>query len=473
MVTQLVLAVGLLQATADNDPAPFSLAKPPAMVERLLAGEKLSKDDAAAAQKDCLRPYFPLLVMRDVGLGKGPAREVFAGYYLARHKDRRERWVKEGRFDLLADSMVVTARGDTDLTNQFAGEWAVILPDLVGDKAKGVVRDKLGAKHPRLKEVDDRFGVLATTTVEPLGRILARPRYDHTPAAPVVSFNCYASGETPDRAIDIQQPLAQGATFSDRLVLNGSDTSASLHLVGGDIVYHRPAWARGDQWHQFRNELAVVNGSVVCEELVTSVLIADGDVTLHTPWRTASAVVIARGDIRTAADSKALPTSNSLFVAGGKITSKWLLGAPSAAHPVGMLLAGGGLELDEEKRLKKQDPNRQTALVLDGVEPADLGVRWFELGDVGLEVAADLWTVQVKAVADKSPFRGHLKPKDVLLEINTVPVGSTHGVRHALRRAYSLGFAVVTFERAGKVQWKMIPIDDLMDTPPPKKDDKK
>ena len=456
MFPYLLLAVAPL-VPAGGDDAPFSLAKPPTDVERLVArlhsGEKLSNEEAEAAKRDCFRPYFPLLVMRDVGLREGTARTVFVDYYLARHKERRDGWAKDGRLDLIAESQVVCARGDDSLAPQFAAEWALILTDLIDKRAAAVVRGKVKGGAAHLAKADDRFELLNAQVVKSLGKLLKDRRFEKTAAAPVVSFGRFKPGQTPDGVIDFKDVFGNAACFADLVeFVYKSDHAGELHVVSGDVWIDRKSAESGGLQEYF-NTLFVANGSVDCGKLQSSVIIADGDVHLQPIWVSSSYVVIARGDI--SADDR-LGYDGSLLAAGGTITGKQLSGA-------GMLLAKGGLLLSNEKESKEADPNREKGVILDGVGPAELGIRWFELADVGLEVAADGKAAMVKAVAEKSPFRGHLRPKDVLKEVNAVPVTTPDAARRALRRAYILGFAVVTYERDGKAASRLVPIDDLLD----------
>lgn len=465
MLPSLMLALAPL-VTAGGDELPFSLAKLPADVERLVArlhsAERLSKDEAEVAKRDCFRPYFPLLVLKDVGLKEGTARTVFVDFYLARHKERRDGWAKAGRLDLIIESQVVCARGDDGLGPTFAAEWTEVLTDLVNKKAAGVVKAKVKGNKERQTDVDDRFTSMDEFVVRTLGKRLGNGRFDHIAAAPVVSFDRFKPGQTPDGVIDIKNGFGNAACFADRIEFVSTHHVSSLFVAAGEMWIDRSDRLQG-LGHDHSLSAVVTNGSADCGQLQQTLVIADGDIHLHDGLH-GPYIAIARGDIHT---EGRLTTTSSLLVAGGKIAGKKLV-ATRHGYPVGMLLAKGSLELADEKESKMPDPNREKGVILDGVGPADLGVRWFELADMGLEVVADGKTAVVKAVAEKSPFHKHLQAKDVLREINAVAVATPDAARRALRRAYILGFAVVTFEREGKTASKLVPIDDLTGADPKK-----
>jgi S1-C subfamily serine protease len=111
---------------------------------------------------------------------------------------------------------------------------------------------------------------------------------------------------------------------------------------------------------------------------------------------------------------------------------------------------------------EKKHADGKVGSQLAGVGPSDLGIRWFELADVGLEVIADGKTAVVKRVAEKSPFAGKLEAKDVLTAINGTKVTTPDECRRALRRAVVLGYAVLDVQRDGKAVNRLVRVADVL-----------
>ncbi len=438
--------------------APLSLSKPPAKIERLLhrlaSGEPLSKNDAETAERDCFRPYFPLLVMNEIGLQKGQARELLVDFYLARHKARRDSWLKEGRLDLLAESMVVIARGDSSYANPFAGEWSSVIADFIQKKSPTLLKSKIGENAKiQIVDMEKRLQTLNSNLVEPLTKTFDNAQFKVTASAPLITFQRHLNNKAPQGNLDLQGPGLSTAILGDRLEIGGGTQQDGTFNILSEYIRIDTVPGKNVKYAKnYFSSLFVSNGEVDCGKLERTIVIAEGNVSLNPYSINDSSIVITRGNI---CIDKTIYSIPPMLVAGGKIFAKKLSGK-------GILLSKGGLELSDETESKEPDPGRDQCLILDGVGPGDFGIRWFELIDVGLEIVAEGKTAVVKTVAEKSPFKDRLLAKDKLVSINAVPVATPDAVRRVLRRAVILGFAVVTFERDGKEITRMINLDDVL-----------
>ncbi len=462
MTATLLALAALLRSPMDEEfAAPISLSEMPAKVERLMHRLRIDDDlipeEIAAGNKDCCRPYFPLMVMDDVGLKRSQGRTFFVNFYAPRHRERSPVWRKAGRLDLIAESMVVVARGDTAFGDDFAKEWSPIIEELLRNKSPAVVKSKLGDKdRERWSGAEKRFELLEKYTVKKLLGMLSEPKFEKIAAGKLITFARHPMNRAPYGNLDLWALGWNTALFADRLELGGSgffERSVNIH---SECV--RIDMAQDGKYKYSKNyfhSLFVSNGDVECGNLENTFILAEGDVVFNPFTMSSNSIVIAGGNITI--DKKA--SIPSFLVAGGKIIAKALT---HEDNQVKFLLSKGGLELSDETESKKPDPGREQCLILDGVGPSDFGIRWFELNDVGLEIVAEGKSAIVKAVGEKSPFKDRLLPKDKLISINAVPVATPDAVRRVLRRAVILGFAVVTFERDGKEITRLMHLDDLL-----------
>ncbi|MCI0701199.1 MAG: PDZ domain-containing protein, partial [Planctomycetia bacterium] len=165
-----------------------------------------------------------------------------------------------------------------------------------------------------------------------------------------------------------------------------------------------------------------------------SVVFANGDVTARTVM--ISVVVVCDGDVAIAEEY----ISRSLIVARGNITAKW-------AGKI-VLMAGGKIEVENKDDIKGKNNN----IVLEN-KPNMLGITFFELSTVGLEVKTADKLVQVKAVTAGKPCeKAGVKVGDAILEVNGKKPTDAESLRRLLRDNLAIGDATVKLKRADKTE---------------------
>ena len=160
-----------------------------------------------------------------------------------------------------------------------------------------------------------------------------------------------------------------------------------------------------------------------------SVVFANGDVAARTNMN--SVVIVCDGDV-TSAEGQ---ITSSVVVARGNITAK------SAATVV--VMAGGKVALENKDALKRKGFG-----VISENAPNTLGIKFFELSSVGLEVKAADKAVTVEKVAAKSEAeKAGVKAGDVILEVGEKKPADAESLRRLLRDALAVGDATVKVKR--------------------------
>jgi membrane-associated protease RseP (regulator of RpoE activity) len=168
-----------------------------------------------------------------------------------------------------------------------------------------------------------------------------------------------------------------------------------------------------------------------------SVVLANGDVTARTAMD--ESVIICDGDVNLTDNHVA----TSLIVARGNITIKG-----SVTRSV--LMAGGKVTLGE-----KPDDNGIPAhfTVIKEKEPNTLGVVFFELSAIGVEVKLADSAVRVTAVTEGKPFaKAGIRAGDTISEVNGKKPDSAESLRRVLRDALAVGEATVILHRGEKTE---------------------
>jgi membrane-associated protease RseP (regulator of RpoE activity) len=178
--------------------------------------------------------------------------------------------------------------------------------------------------------------------------------------------------------------------------------------------------------------LILSRGGVQAETgIASSLIFANGDVTARTVMN--SVVMICDGDVRVARDH----ISRSLIVARGNIT------APAASTSV--LMAGGKVALANGNKPPKRVISRN--IVHEG-KANTLGVTFFELSAVGLEVKAANHAVSVaKVVAKSAAAQAGLRAGDLILKVGGKGPTDAESLRRLLRDALAVGDAAVKLRR--------------------------
>jgi PDZ domain len=184
--------------------------------------------------------------------------------------------------------------------------------------------------------------------------------------------------------------------------------------------------------------LIVSRGSVLTERgILASVVFANGNVTAQTIMQ--SAVIVCDGDV-TITDRH---ISTSLIVARGNISSKE--GANTS-----VLMAGGKVTLQNQDRGLTKGKHYN---VIKENEPNTLGILFFELQAVGVEVNVAEGAVKVAAIADGKAFaKADIRKDDIVTAVNGKKPDSAESLRRLLRDALALGDATVTLRRGDKIE---------------------
>jgi hypothetical protein len=230
--------------------------------------------------------------------------------------------------------------------------------------------------------------------------------------------------------------------------------SISPQFTRLDVLYHRPDRKKQNPPRLNQPEAiqspGVVDPSSICDSLIISrgnvqtefgimysVVLANGDVTARTVM--SNIVIVCDGDVNLTDNH----VTASLIVARGNITIKG-----TAVRSV--LMAGGKVKLGE-KPSDNGIPEHFT--VIKENEPNTLGVVFFELTTVGVEVKVADNAVRVSTVAEGKPFaKAGIRTGDTITEVNGKKPDSAESLRRLLRDALALGDATVTLRRGEKTE---------------------
>lgn len=202
--------------------------------------------------------------------------------------------------------------------------------------------------------------------------------------------------------------------------------------------------------------LILSRGSVQSDAIQHSVVFANGDVTAKNV--AISNVVVCDGDVTVIEKF----ISQSVIVARGNITAK-------EGHSNIVLMAGGKITLEnKDDVIKSMNAQPKPGEGIDGVEAAEramnfylvaenkpntLGVVFFELSTVGVEVKVADKAVWVNAVTKGNPCeKAGLKVGDTILDVNGKAPTDAESLRRLLRDALAVGDATVKMKRRDKTE---------------------
>jgi hypothetical protein len=217
-----------------------------------------------------------------------------------------------------------------------------------------------------------------------------------------------------------------------------------------DVVYDSPDPRNEQPWSLYRSEAVQAPGVMSPAGIANSIIVSRGGVGTRSAVQ--ASVVLANGDVtaRTGVygavivcDGDVTVTENHLtrcvVVARGKITA-------AGRADTCVLAAGGEVTLVEKRPTAGERFN-----VIKENEPNPLGVTFFELSAVGVEVKAAGGVVEVAAVAAGKPFAAAgARAGDVVAAVNGRRPDGAEGLRRLLRDALAVGAAAVTMTRDGK-----------------------
>ncbi len=424
--------------------APRSADAPPMAVAALLHGIEAGRYSAGECRElfavPSVRPYLALAVLGESPSRSKPLLRAHADYYTTRYEDLLRKWGKAGRFDLMAEAIVVIARGNPSFAETGCAELRDAIAHLLENRLPAAVKKE--AIH--VKGVDaDGAAKLATDAgtglLAEFQKDFARPTFPTTRAGHTLRFD------------DKRNPLpgnSRTACLADVIEIDtGNDHNTNFYCTRSDFAV-LANWNSGQRFcHTFivaNGRAGLSNGGLSDQgDLQYSVVIADGDVNLPDNRYHTHSLVVSRGDIMT---HRALHGERCLFIAGGRIK-----GSAPGKLTNSLLLATKEIDLGDEKK--------EAGVRVTGPTPAALGIRWFETNDVGVELAITDGQLVVKEVTERSAFVGHLVTGDKLLRINGKGVTTADDCRRALRQALILGFAFVDVRGTTGAQYKFVPLD--------------
>ncbi|QJW94359.1 PDZ domain-containing protein [Frigoriglobus tundricola] len=181
--------------------------------------------------------------------------------------------------------------------------------------------------------------------------------------------------------------------------------------------------------------LVLATGDVTSEFAINdSVVICDGDVRVN--GKVTKSLIIARGSISIKGDVRAST------LAAGKIVRHGTIPAPPILSP--------GITPDDREgdKFKLADFEQNIRVEVKEKQINPLGVAFFELRQIGLDVKAADGTVQVMGVAPgKSCEDAGLKVGDVILDVGGKKPADAESLRWLLRDALAVGDAAVKVRR--------------------------
>ena len=462
MFTAAVFLCGVVAHDAVTFPATApQLPLPPTVASVLRTLNDLRSAEAARLfDRPRVRPF-----LLDAVLGTDPPtgkdfREAYALHLADLNAGRVARWKKAGRIDLFAEAGVVGTRSRSATADPFVIELHDLVREVVGERLPATLAKKLAGGEKEAKGVMEGLA-----GHQRLGFLNDFPKFgsvkdeDPPASAGTLKYGGVALGTPPQwkgGELRLNVSSMPGACLADRVLFTGH----ALHYGKAYVVAEEfVGFSRIQPNRHFEHTFLVINapanlsaadGEHGIRVFSASAVVADGDVELSNDQHLA-AVVIARGDVRMHGP---LTHGLSLFVSGGTISA-----AKEGSELSCVLLAKTGITVGDDKTATVVRP---VGTQLTGVGPAELGLRWFELADVGLELGTDGKRPVVKVVSEASPFRGLMEPRDVLRSVNDVSVRTVEEARRALRRAVVLGCAVVEFDRGRETFWRVVRIDDVL-----------
>lgn len=186
----------------------------------------------------------------------------------------------------------------------------------------------------------------------------------------------------------------------------------------------------GDQWE---NCCIFHNSDLELSDLMTSLVVCDGDVHAASNFCTSS-LVIASGSINR---KDGITGSNSVYVAGGNIVAR------SNVKHSNRFFAGGDI-ID----VKTGKPRTGIENEKPGLKENPFGVRFFQTADVGVELAVEYGVVTVAKLTPGSPLTKYgVQVGDVITQVNDKPTLTLNDARRELRYSVALEAGIVHIKR--------------------------
>jgi hypothetical protein len=363
------------------------------------AGKRKKAASALAALRDA-EPYVRHYASTDRGKSNAFAAEVMDEFEIRRAErnvDRAAGWAKEGRYDLLVD---VCLHSDTDQLKTVGRAFF----------------DFFARVNSLPKEVRGKgFAPQLGFTIKSLDR-QQDVRLFHEKAG-VLKTDYYFPALVRARACE---PSARTRFYW--LVLTRE------HLKGTDIP--------GNQWE---NCCIFHNSDLKLDDLMTSLVVCDGDVEAVTEWFTSSSLIIANGTIRGkgGVGGRGVGGTGSTYFAGGDIV------ASSNLKHDNLFLAGGSIIDVKTGKARTGVENEKP-----GQKENPFGVRFFATTDVGVELAVKDDAVTVAKLTPGSPLTKYgVQVGDVITQVNDKAAKTANDVRRELRYSVVLEAGIFHIRR--------------------------
>ncbi|MEZ6138958.1 MAG: hypothetical protein R3B84_00160 [Zavarzinella sp.] len=189
--------------------------------------------------------------------------------------------------------------------------------------------------------------------------------------------------------------------------------------------------------------IVMQNYHTILFNLSDSILIIDGDLTI-TKGNSHGNVIICNGNI---SFPQFTPSKSFIYANGdGDIN----LNEERAGNDSVVLLAGKSKLEGKEHFLKNR------VFYKDNVKANPLGVRFFELSEVGLKVAVKDEKVTIAELSKDSFLAKAFRTGDVIRKINGLKMTSEHDVRRQMRSTVVWDAGIFEVERDGKAQHYLV-----------------
>lgn len=392
---------------------------PPQVVADALAalrGADEAKRKKAVATLSALEdaePYVRHYSYTNQGQADSLADELLDAYDAARAKRNVERaaeWAKQGRYDFLVD--VCLHLPETEQVNQ-VGQAFFDLVKQIGPTQKEYAvqpQPRLGysmkdfAKKREVREFHKKTGVLTT------------------------DWKWY--GFVRAQSCEVSSKLRQNWLILTRDKLVG--TYPTGNLWEDCYIFH--------------------NSDVTFDSCTYSLVVCDGDVEFVHTFDGANSTIITNGNIRS---QGGLGCSGAFYFAQGDIVAK------SSNSAGAVLMAGGKITAPDRFDGKVGKPR---------VEKPDLkenpfGVRFFQTGDVGVELAVKDDAVTVAKLTPGSPLTKYgVQVGDVITQVNDKPAKTANDVRRELRYSVVLEAGIFHLRRGDQKLTRVVYFKNGLET---------
>jgi hypothetical protein len=404
IVWVVLCAIGAAAVSAAPEPAPAprpvlerEWSDPPAAVAALLNQVRKGTPDERADAVEALvkapgaEPYLRHAILVDSDRRLHAAyTDVLAGID-ERNAERIKKWSKEGRIDLLVEVACFAQSDDT-----------------IDEVMKHLFEFAAGCQKRAVKHAGVPSGAFKS-----LG--------------PAESFPDFIKYEKPLR--NARERVNVSNDFSGRPLLIRTEHISAESGLSRTVAVVRDGWsAKALRTNKLHTSLLFANGDVALGDVHRCLIVVDGDVTQwqegEYPAEANYSVVIARGSVLGPARFSSDSHTGCVW-AGGDITFR----SPAKGLARWALFARGELKAEVEK-------GHEPAVAQSKTKENPFGVRFFETGELGVEVEAHADGVRIRALAPDSPLaQAGLRVGDVIGRINDTRTDSVKEFRRELRRA--------------------------------------